>query len=397
MKKLKYFSTFTGIGAFEQAVKNTGLNWDCVGYSEIDPYAVKVFEKNHPGHKNYGDIKNMISWKTDYLSFENKIPDIIPDFDLLVGGFPCQDLSIAKKNREGLKGDRSGLFYQMIRMIEVKKPKYVLIENVASMKKEDRDIITQELSKAMGQRIEPIMINAALVTAQQRKRLFWCNWKVDQPEDRGIYLRDVLEYGAFTEREKSLCITKNYRADPLNRYLYKSTKQLVFETPHRIGDIGSKTQSSRLYSVNGKSVCLQAAKGDRSSTGLYLTAPLDKPHRIAEIGNRNRSGKVSQGKGIYSVNAKSLAIDHNAHKIGLTGDDIMKLNITLPGWTKAELAEAVEKGILVVRKLTPVECERLQGFPDGYTEGVSNTRRYMGIGNAFCVPVIEHIIKSLVK
>ena len=383
---MKYFSTFTGIGAFEQAVKNTGLNWDCVGYSEIDPYAIKVFEKNHPGHVNWGDIRsaNEILGRYTYTPSDS--------FDLIVGGSPCQDLSIAKKNRKGLEGSRSSLFWEFVRLLELKKPKYFLLENVASMKKEDRDII----SNALG--VEPVMINAALVTAQQRKRLFWCNWKVDQPEDRGIYLRDVLEYGAFTEREKSLCITKNYRADPLNRYLYKSTKQLVFETPHRIGEIGKGGQGDRIYGVNGKSVCLSSQGGGRGAkTGLYLTAPLEKPHQIAEIGNRNRSGKVSQGKGIYSVNAKSLAIDHNAHKIGLTGDGIMKLNITLPGWTKAELAEAVEKGILVVRKLTPVECERLQGFPDGYTEGVSNTRRYMGLGNAFCVPVIEHIIKSLIK
>ena len=255
------------------------------------------------------------------------------------------------------------------------------------MKKEDRDII----SSALG--VQPVMINAALVTAQQRKRLFWCNWKVDQPEDRGIYLRDVLEYGAFTEREKSLCITKNYRADPLNRYLYKSTKQLVFETPHRIGEIGKGGQGDRIYGVNGKSVCLSANGGGRGDkTGLYLV-----PHRIAELGDRNKWNKIKQGNGVYSVNAKSLSLTQDPHKIGLTGDDIMKLNITLPGWTKPELAEAVEKGILVVRKLTPVECERLQGFSDGYTEGVSNTRRYMGLGNAFCVPVIEHIIKSLVK
>ena len=301
---LNYFSTFTGIGAFEQAVKNTSLGWQCAGYSEIDPYAIKMFEKNHPGHKNYGDIKNMISWKTDYLSFENKIPDIIPDFDLLVGGFPCQDLSIAKKNREGLKGDRSGLFYQMIRMIEVKKPKYVLIENVASMKKEDRDIITQELSKAMGQRIEPVMINAALVTAQQRKRLFWCNWKVDQPEDRGIYLRDI------------------------------------------VGDI------------------------------FNIEKPVDKPIRIGEIGNRNNSGRVSQGHGIYGLHGKSLSLTNTPHRIGYFDK---------------------ENKSIVHRRLTPIEYEKLQGFPDGYTEGVSNTRRYMGLSNAFCVPVIEHIIKSLIK
>ena len=398
---MRYYSIFTGFGAFEQAVKNlrvaqsfmsdTPVNkwddWECVGYSEIDPYAIKVFEKNHPGYKNYGDIRKIIGLHIDPMFFQN----FIPDFDLLVGGSPCQDLSIAKKGREGLKGSRSSLFWEFVRLLELKKPKYFLLENVASMKREDRDII----SKALG--VEPVCINASLQTAQQRKRLFWCNWEVDQPEDRHIYLRDILESG-YTEREKSLCITKNYREDPLNRYLYKSTKQLVFEKPDRIGDIGSNAQAHRVYSVNGKSVCLSALGGGQGAkTGLYLTAPLDKPHRIAELGDRNKWGKIKQGNGVYSVNVKSLSLTTKPHKIGLTSDDIKKLNITLPWWTKAELKEAVDKGILVVRKLTPVECERLQGFPDGYTDCVSNTRRYMGLGNAFCVPVIKHIIKSLVK
>ena len=308
---MRYFSTFTGFGAFEQAVKNTGLGWECVGYSEIDPYAVKVFEQNHPGAKNYGNIQGIKE---------------LPDFDLLVGGFPCQDLSIAKKNREGLKGSRSSLFYELIRLIELKKPKYILIENVFSASKQDRDIVTQELSRAMGQRIEPVCINSAKLTAQQRKRLFWCNWKVEQPEDRGIYLRDILESG-YTEREKSLCITKNYREDPLDRYLYKSTKQLVFERPHRIGNInGTNAQGNRIYGIHGKSVC-----------------------------------------------------------------------VSLPGWSKEQLKQAVDNNLLAVRKLIPTEVEQLQGFPRGYSDCVSMTRRYMGLGNAFCVPVIEHIIKSLVK
>ena len=202
----------------------------------------------------------------------------------------------------------------------------------------------------------PVCINSAKLSAQQRKRLFWCNWKVEQPEDRGIYLRDVLEYGALTEREKSYCIDTNYhKGAHLDFYFKKGKRQLVFQTPHRIGEIGKGGQGDRIYSINGKSVCLSANGGGRGAkTGLYLT-PCGE-----------------------SVNY-----------------DKEKLNISLPGWSKAELKEAVDKGILNVRKLIPTEVEALQGFPRGYTEGVSDTRRFAGLGNAFCVPVIEHIIKSL--
>ena len=214
---MRYFSTFTGIGAFEQAVKNIGLGWECVGYSEIDPYAIKVFEKNHPGYRNHEDIRSIVG------KLIGGFPSTCPDFDLLVGGSPCQDLSIAKKGRQGLKGSRSSLFWEFVRLLELKKPRYFLLENVASMKKEDRDTISRVLG------VEPVMINAALVTAQQRKRLFWCNWKVEQPEDKEIYLQDILEGAAITEAKKSYCIDYHYPKARLADYVGHRRRQMVFE------------------------------------------------------------------------------------------------------------------------------------------------------------------------
>lgn len=110
---MKYFSAFSGIGGFELAMPK---NWECVGYSEILESAIKIYSKHFPHHKNYGDITKIIA--TD-----------LPDFDLFVGGFPCQDLSIAGKQR-GLSGSRSGLFYEIVRILEVKRPTYILLENV---------------------------------------------------------------------------------------------------------------------------------------------------------------------------------------------------------------------------------------------------------------------------
>ena len=134
---LKYLSTFTGVGAFETAMANLGLDKgysSCVGWSEIDPYAIKVLTSNHRQikYRNLGDIRGIKE---------------TPDFDLLVGGSPCQDLSIARKGREGLSGSRSSLFWEFVRLLELKKPQYFLLENVASMKKEDRDIITLALGR----------------------------------------------------------------------------------------------------------------------------------------------------------------------------------------------------------------------------------------------------------
>jgi len=104
---------FSGIGGFELGMPK---DWECVGYSEIDKYAIQVYLKHFPNHKNYGDCTKIIASE-------------LPDFDLLVGGFPCQDLSIAGR-RVGLQGSRSGLFYEIVRVVEAKRPAYLLIENV---------------------------------------------------------------------------------------------------------------------------------------------------------------------------------------------------------------------------------------------------------------------------
>lgn len=113
---MKYFSAFSGIGGFELAAPK---DWECVGYSEILPAAIKIYQKHFPKHKNYGDITTIV-------------PPELPDFDVFVGGFPCQDLSIAG-SRQGLAGKRSGLFFEIIRILAVKRPTYLLLENVRGM------------------------------------------------------------------------------------------------------------------------------------------------------------------------------------------------------------------------------------------------------------------------
>ncbi len=359
---MKYLSLFSGIGAGEQAIKELGLDWECVGYSEIDPYAIQIYEKHFPNHKNFGDIT-----KIDI----NKLPD----FDLMFGGSPCQDLSIAKKNREGLKGRRSNLFYKFVEILEIKKPKYFLLENVASMPKKDKQIITDILG------VEPIMIDASLVSAQQRKRLFWCNWKVEQPKDKRIYLKDILEDGEpfkdkaycltvngkdfindFVKRKqgnyvlKSYCLPATYHKENVKSLIKRKKKGLVVGTI-KVAEIGKGGQGDRIYSIEGKSVCLSANGGGRGAkTGLYL------------INWYNRKIKIN-GK------AKTLG--------------------TIPQCKTAVAGQSITDLKNYVRKLTPVECERLQCFPDGFTEGLSNTRRYKALGNSFNVEVIKHILKSL--
>lgn len=298
---MKIFSLFDGISCARVALERVGIEIDTYYASEIDRYAMQITQKNYPDTIQMGDIKN-VKFIGGAGSF----------CDLLIGGSPCQDLSIAKTNRKGLIGERSGLFWEFVRVLKEAKPKWFVLENVASMPKEAKDLITKTLG------VEPIMINATLVSAQNRKRLFWTNIpNVDLPEDRGIFLKDILEDGSTTDL-KSYCITATYHKKVASDYYKRGTGQMI-----QIGQINKDVQSGRVYSPEGKSVALQANGGGMGAkTGLYDT------------------------------------------KDGL-------------------------------RKLTPIECERLQGLPDNYTEGISKSQRYKCLGNAFNAEVVAHILRGI--
>lgn len=301
---MNVLSLFDGISIARLALKN--LNINCTYYaSEIDKYCIQISEKHFPDIIRLSDVKN-VSAKD------------LPKIDLLVGGSPCQDLSIAKRERKGLQGDRSGLFYEYFRIFNECKPDFFLFENVTSMPFE----VKVEISELLG--VSPIFINSALLTAQNRERLYWTNIKFDYPRDRKIYLKDILEDGGYTERQKSFCLVSSYKPHAVD-YFIKSQRQLVFTKPVKVGQVGKGGQRERVYSIDGKSICLSANGGGRGAkTGLY---------KIKDY----------------------------------------------------------------VRKLTPTEAERDQGFPDNYTAGVSNTQRYKMIGNSFTLPVIEHILSFLEK
>lgn len=207
---MKILSLFDGISCARVALDRAGIKVERYFASEIDKYAKQISEKNYPDIIQIGDVK-MVAHKDAPIHYK------LNDIDLLIGGSPCQDLSIAKKGRKGLDGERSGLFWEYVRILKEVKPKYFILENVASMPKEAKEIITKELG------VEPIMINASLVSAQNRKRLFWTNIpNVTLPEDRGILLKDILENNvdeSFNVSEKCIAgvLKSNYRdRKPMN-------------------------------------------------------------------------------------------------------------------------------------------------------------------------------------
>ena len=306
MKPKTVLSTFDGMSCVRIALEQLGIPIKQYFASEIDKYPIQITQKNYPDTIQLGDVTKV---------FAKDLPPI----DILVGGSPCQGFSFAG-DQLAFDDPRSALFFEFVRLIKECKPKYFLLENVR-MKKEFLDVITEQLG------VEPIFINSALVSAQNRQRYYWTNIpNVQQPEDRGLVLKDILEDSEwFTDRDKSHCLDANYfKGGNLKSYFEKHRRQLVFNKPIQVGtaDIKGFDIIKRVYSPKGKSPTLTTMQGGH------------RQPKVAEDETR---------------------------------------------W----------------RKLTPLECERLQTVPDNYTEGVSNTQRYKMLGNGMTVEVIKHIFRSI--
>ena len=168
---MKILSLFDGASCGQLAAKRAGIKFETYYASEIDKYAINVTQHHFPATIQIGDVKNVSGY--DY-----------PGFDLIMGGSPCTSFSFGGKG-EGFKGE-SGLFYEFDRILKEAKPKYFFLENVI-MKKEWEN----EITRCLG--VKPVEINSALVSGQNRRRLYWANFPISQPKDKGIKLINALE------------------------------------------------------------------------------------------------------------------------------------------------------------------------------------------------------------
>lgn len=195
---MKVLSLCDGMSVAHIALDRIGMNVEQYYAAEIKPVALKVTKDNYPDTIHIGDVTK-VRYKGGILYTENGNYNV-GHIDLMVFGSPCQSFSIAMKTdmRIGLEDKtRSGLFLECYRILQEVQPTWFLLENVANMKKEDRDF----LSKCMG--VEPIRINSKLVSAALRDRYYWTNIPgVIQPEDKGITLQSILTSG-YTDREKA--------------------------------------------------------------------------------------------------------------------------------------------------------------------------------------------------
>ena len=330
---MKVLSLFDGISCGMVALERAGIAVDRYVAYEYDEetadenkgfpfgYAASISKRHYPTIEHRGNV-----CKADFSEFFG--------FDFLIGGSPCQGFSFAGKQLN-FEDPRSKLFFEFVRALNEAKPRYFLFENTP-MKKEYVEVI----SRCFG--FEPTMINSNLVSAQDRKRLYWVGKRnadgtyskiqIEMPEDKGIFLEDVVEPDALVDRDKSHAIIASVGRTTHREYFKKYQNQMVFLA----------VELSNIY-------------------GGFK----EKKPRI----HLRKSATIRAGQGGGHI--PSLVIEGKAK------------DFTLENFKKC------------IRKVTPLECERLQTLPDNYTEGLSPTQRYKAIGNGWTVDVIAHIFTEI--
>ena len=375
---MNVLSLFDGMSCGRIALERCGFHVKNYWASEIDEYAIKVAKANWPETVHIGDVRNVI-WPEMF--------DGAP-IDLLIGGSPCQGFSWAGK-RLNFDDPRSKLFFEFVRVLKECKPKWFLLENV-NMKKEFQDIISEQLG------VEPIRINSNIVSAQNRDRLYWTNIPVkSMPENKRIVLKDILEDG-YTDRDKSHCLDANYfKGGNLKSYFEKRRRQLVFDlddNQNKSGmilageaDLKGHGYNRRVYSTDGKSPTLAAASGGNLEPKVLYPASI-VGRRLNEDGVRKDNDKnvpITQCLEVHE-NDKSRCLS------------TVEKDVLLSPLPEGRYPDAYSEGMrLMWRKLTPIECERLQTVPDDYTAYVSNTQRYKMLGNGWTVDVICHLLGGM--
>lgn len=274
---MNLLSLFNGIDGARLACERAEIQIDNCYVSEIDKYANIISNKNYPDNIFLGDVTNWENWD-------------LPKIDILIGGSPCQGFSFAGKQLN-FEDTRSKLFFKFVDILKYYKPKYFLLENV-KMKKESEEVITKLLG------VSPVMINSSLLSAQNRRRLYWTNIpNITQPINKEIYLKHIWNGGE----------------DITERMAKKKEGTLAHHNAFRF-----------VRTLEDKSRTLMAG-----------------------------------GQNISNSGATNIKIDDRYYKIDV------------------------------------ITSERLQTYPDNWTEGISNTQRYKALGNSFTVDVIAHILSHI--
>ena len=411
---MNVLSLFDGMSCGQQALERIGIKVDNYFASEIKPHAIKVTQHNYPNTKQLGSIVNVDGYS-------------LPKIDLLIGGSPCQSFSFAGKRKGMSTKDeqeiltlnhymqlkeeaydfegQSYLFWEYMRLLNEVKPKYFLLENVMMGEKWEK-----VLSKAIG--VKPIMINSNLVSAQNRQRLYWTNIGLEpaglfgdletiikQPKDKGILLKDILEKEVdlkYFINEKMIKSFENHK----ERHKEKDTG--FGFNPKNVYDKGNCLRANAAICPTYNMIIVHNMMPRSSTSGKGGTGHLtrnDGKTYCLDTGNTNAVEYFEQ---VNSIKNDGLILSgnmrggkwENTHESSRRVYDSDGKAPTIPTMQGCnQHPKTLHKS--KIRRLTPLECERLQTVKDNYTNYVSDSQRYKMLGNGWTVDIIAHIFSYI--
>ena len=385
MKKINVLSLFDGMSCGQLAISQLGFVYNYYA-SEIDKHAMLVTQSNFPNTVQLGSVEHWQLWDLDFASI-----------DLLIGGSPCQGFSFAGKQLN-FEDPRSKLFFiyvDILNYIRSVNPNVkFLLENV-KMKKEYEAVISEHLG------VKPIEINSNLVSAQNRKRLYWTNIEgVTQPEDRGIYLKDILQeevdekYYLSNRGLSGMLAHKERNADKGNGF----GVQFISDDSEKANTVlqryykDCKDNALCVSKIGRESACLSPKRPEyakRIRKEYEAGIVTEQRKNIQQLEPRN-DGKTNCLTTVQKDNLICIKqLPRGANKGGLFKEKCPTLTSNSFQHNNHVLKNNR------IRRLTPIECERLQTVPDNYTAFVSDTQRYRMLGNGWTVEVIKHILKNL--
>ena len=378
---MNILTLFNGISGLHLACDRAGIEVGTCYYSEIDKFANKVTEHHYPNDIALGDVTKWREWNIDWSSI-----------DLVGAGFPCQSWSLAGQQL-GDKDERGMLFWTTLEIIKhvlyFNPSAKFLMENV-KMKKEFEEYITHHTTQALGY-VEKTLINSALVSAQNRNRYYWTNFEVTQPSDKGVLLKDILE---------------DIDGDrPCNRVKDGNQGHIATAT-----DIKGMDCIKRVYGTDGKAPTLTTMGGGHREPKVYMGGAIrgrydadGSTSQKLECNGKEKTNSLTtvQKDNVVVLKNESATKDNKSYSLTASyGGAVAWNSCQKKQRTMIPVAESIDEnpnqynGILY-RKLTPIECERLQTLPDNWTDCISNTQRYKSIGNGWTIDVIAHILKGL--
>lgn len=415
---INVLSCFDGLSGGQLALEKSGIKVNQYFASEIDKYAIAVAKYNYPNMVHLGDVKKIDT-------------STLPKIDLMLAGSPCTDLSFAGLGKGLVEGEQSSLFFDWWRLVQELKPKFIFLENVR-MKEEYKS----QISDILG--FQPTAINSALVSAQNRYRLYWFGIRdgntykalpISQPEDRGIVLADILEQGLDDSWTLSDQAQERARNNPRSRAFtpdqdksgallsnqYKQSTDSLYAVADGCIQIGETAEIKgydiikRVYSPEGKAPTLTTMQGGHREPKVATTDP--KGGRIV---NRRKVDGVRKDNQLDLPLKPYLEVraDDKTNCISTVQKDSVVVSqirdkskaVRVGGRGSYDRHEWDSVDELHWRKLTPKECARLQTVPDnhcimgsfdGVVKPISKSQQYKMLGNGWTIDVIAHILEGM--